>query len=408
MLDLRAIRRQFPVLAKELDGQELAYLDDAATTQKPKAVLDALRKFYETQNGNPHRGMHPFAERATLAYEAARQTVRRLLGANRPEEIVFTRGTTEGINLVARTFGETLGKGDIVAVSVLEHHSNIVPWLQLKDRKGIDVRWIGMDDSGHLQMESLDEILETGRVKLVAVTGQSNVLGVRPPLDEIIPRAHEAGAKVLVDAAQLAPHAPIDVQKLDCDFLAVSGHKLYGPMGIGALYGKQELLEAMPPFLGGGMMIEEVREDLFTSASIPGKFEAGTQPVADAVGFAAAIQWMEQFSWADRQAHERTLTEALLEALGSVPDLRILGPGNPDEISGCVSFTLDGVHPHDLTEVLGRQGICLRAGHHCAQPLHRRLGVPASTRVSVGIENTVEEIERLPDAITAAAALLRK
>jgi cysteine desulfurase/selenocysteine lyase len=405
-LDLAAIRRHFPFLNEKVDGRAIVFLDSAAGAQKPLAVLDAVRTHDETAAGNVHRGMHPLAGRATDAYEHARETVQTFIGAEHSDEIIFTRGTTESINLVARTFGQTLHAGDAVVLSLLEHHSNIVPWLQLKEEKGIDVRWIEIDGKGHPDLDSYKKHLQDGRVKLVAVSGQSNVLGVRPQITEIIALAHVHDARVLIDAAQLIGHAPVNVAELDCDFLAFSGHKLYGPTGIGVLYGKRELLKDMPPFLGGGMMIREVTRESFTAADAPAKFEAGTPPITQAVGLAAAIEWLMQYSWDDRNAHEKELLSAALTALSSVKGLHILGPGKADEISGCISFTVDGMHPHDLTDILGQKGICLRAGHHCTQPLHERLGIPASARLSVGIYNTVDEINLLPAAIADAKKIL--
>lgn len=415
-LDVAAIRREFPILSQTINGKPLVYLDSAATAQKPRAVLERIRRFYEEENSNVHRGMHQLAERATIAYEAARETVGNFIHAARTEEIIFTKSCTEAINLVARTWGKThLQEDDVIVLSILEHHSNIVPWLQLKEECGVDVKWIDVDDSGRLDMDMLEEFLNEGNVKLVAMTAQSNVLGVRPPIHDIARAAHARGARILLDAAQYVTHQPIDIQSLDCDFLAFSGHKLYGPTGIGVLYGKKELLESMPPFLGGGMMIREVHQDRFTPADLPAKFEAGTPPIAEAVGLAAAIEWLSQFSWQDIEAHEDSLLQEAARALRPVHGLAFLGPlvaphplPNAIPISGCLSFTIDGVHPHDLTDILGREGICLRAGHHCAQPLHRRLGVSASTRVSVGIYNTVEEITALSPAISAAVKPLRR
>lgn len=395
-LDIPSVRRQFPIFTNRPD---LAYLDSAATAQKPRAVMDAMDAFYEKANANVHRGMHGLAEEATDAYEGARETVRGFLNAPSREEIVFTKNATEGINLVARCMEAELKEGDAVVLSVLEHHSNIVPWMQIKERKKIDVLWTGIDDAGRLKADELDAHLGKGNVKMVALTGQGNVLGTRPDLPPIIRKSHAAGAKVLVDAAQLLAHDVVDVQKLDCDFLVCSSHKLYGPTGIGVLYGKKTHLETMPAFLGGGMMIREVTADGFSPADLPHKFEAGTPPVAEAIGFAAAITWLSRFSLEDRKHHERALLDAALSMLGSLEGISILGPKNADGISGVISFTADGIHPHDLTDILGKKGFCLRAGHHCAQPLHAHFGIPASTRLSVGIYNTVEEIERLGHAI---------
>ncbi len=405
-LDPLALHRQFPLLAKHIAGKPLAYLDNAATTQKPERVLETMKKFYEHQNGNINRGMHPMAEEATVLYESARKTVAHFMGARHAHEIIFTRNATESINLVARSFGETLEKDDTVALSLLEHHSNIVPWLQLSERKGIAIEWIGLDAHGRIDLDSLKKILKKGKMKLVAVAGLSNVLGVATPLQAIIEMTHAAGAKILIDAAQLIAHQSIDVQKLDCDFLAFSGHKIYGPTGIGVLYGKQELLERMPPFLGGGDMLESVDLLGFKPAELPRKFEAGTPAIADAVGLASAIEWMGEVGIEAMHAHTKELIGYARKALRSIPHVQILGPASGDDLLGCVSFTVTGIHPHDLTEILGREGICLRAGHHCAMPLHKHLGIPASTRLSVAAYNTEEEVDRCVNAILRARKLL--
>lgn len=432
MLDIHEIRRQFPILRQTVESRPLIYLDSAATAQKPITVLDAMTSFYKTENANAHRSMHVLAERATVAYENARGAVRRFIGASRSEEIIFTRNCTEAINLVARTWGNSLEAGDTIVLSILEHHSNIVPWLQLKEERDINIEWIDIDDDGNLRLDQLDEFLKRGTVKLVAITAQSNVLGVRPPLEIIIEKAHIAGALVLVDAAQAIAHNPICVSPppvypesnrmageglgMGADFLAFSGHKLYGPTGIGVLYGKYELLESLPPFLGGGQMIHEVHTDHFTPADIPARFEAGTQPIAEAVGLHAAIDWIAQFDWKDIGKHEQNLLALAAEELRNINSLRILGSSNKPtsqqannstKNAGCMSFVIEGIHPHDLTEILGRQGICLRAGHHCAQPLHRRLGITASTRLSVDIYNTEEEIKAIKPAVLEAMNRLR-
>jgi len=406
-LDPHAIRRHFPLLGQTIDGQPVVYLDNAATTQKPLAVLDAMDRFYRTDNANAHRGMHVLAERSTVAYEGARKTIAIFIGAKRPEEIVFTRNCTEAINLVAKSWGKTfLKKGDVVVLTVLEHHSNIVPWLQLKEEIGIELAWIELDDRGQVRMDDLKKILQKNTVRLVAISGQSNVLGTRIPLEEIIPLAHANNALVFIDGAQLIAHEKIDVSALDADFFAFSGHKVYGPTGIGVLWGKQKLLSSMPPFLGGGMMIHDVEQDRFTPAEIPARFEAGTQPLAEAVGLAAAIDWLSEFSWKDIQAHESALLKQAHASLQTIPGVRILGSKDPADMHGCISFVIDGIHAHDLTEILGRKGICLRAGHHCTQPLHKHLGITASTRLSVGIYNTLEEILTVPPAIAEAVARL--
>ncbi|TSC80394.1 MAG: cysteine desulfurase / selenocysteine lyase [Candidatus Peregrinibacteria bacterium Gr01-1014_25] len=399
-MDVPYIRSAFPFMREHPAAR---YLDSAAMTQVPDAVIDATVRAL-AERSNPHRGMYPLAERVTEAYESARSTVRRFIGARTPSEIVFTRNCTEAINIVARSWAqETLQAGDVVVLTVLEHHSNIVPWQQLASRIGVVLTWIDCDDAGVLDLDALDEVLVGGRVKLVSVTGLSNVLGVQPQLTEIIRRAHAVGARVCVDAAQLVAHQPVDVRALDCDFLAFSGYKLYGPTGIGVLYAKSELLASMPPVMGGGMMIQEVRRDGFIPADPPARFEAGTPPYVEAVGLAAAIDWLSQFSWQDVVAHERDVLAAALDELRSTPGVRILGPGKADAITGCISFTVDGVHPHDLTALLGERGYMLRAGHHCAQPLHRRLGIGASARIAIGIYNTEEDVRGLGAAIADAA-----
>lgn len=420
-LHLEDIRRRFPFLAESLAGHPIVYLDSAATCQMPDLVLNAMDAYYKTSHGNPHRGMHALATHATDAYEGARDAVRSFLNAAHSDEIIFTKSTTESINLVARSAGSMLKKGDAVALSILEHHSNIIPWLQLKEEKKIDVRWIEMTDDGQLDMHSYEKILKDKKVKLVAVTGLSNVLGTMPDIATMTRMAHDAGALILIDAAQLIGHAPVDVRAIDCDFLAFSGHKLYGPTGIGVLYGKREILNKMPPFLGGGMMIREVTRDGFTTADLPAKFEAGTAPVAEAVGLRAAIEWLSTLNWNDRIAHEQSLLRLARVELSHIPSLRILGsdqftvnrkqsdnsPLTTVHSIGCISFAIDGVHPHDLTDILGSHGICLRAGHHCAQPLHDALGITASARLSVALYNTETDIRALQPAIADAITMLR-
>jgi cysteine desulfurase/selenocysteine lyase len=414
-LNVQSIRGHFPILEEKIDGHPLIYLDSAATAQKPVDVVRTMEHFYWHANGNAHRGMHVMAERATIALEEARAGVAKFIGAKHAEEIIFTKSCTEAINLVARSWGMAhLNEGDHVVLSIFEHHSNVVPWLQLKEEKGIEIDWIDIDTEGQLRLEQLDAFLKTGLVKLVAITAQSNVLGTRPPLHEIITKTHATGSLVLIDAAQYVAHAPIAVatesQFSGVDFLVFSGHKLYGPMGIGILYGKREHLERMPPFLGGGQMIQDVHKDRFTPADIPMRFEAGTQPIAEAVGLQAALKWLEQYSWDEILYHEQVLLDTAYQECMQIKNLRILGPTPHAKrpILGCFSFVIDGVHPHDLTEILGRKGICLRAGHHCAQPLHERLGITASTRLSVGIYNTVQELLMLRPSINEAIALLKK
>lgn len=387
------LRQQFPSLQETLAGNPLVYLDSAATTLRAQPALDALEHFYVHQNSNPHRSMHALAEAATQAYEDARSTVASFLHSKTPAEIIFTRNATESINLVAQSFGESLQAGDVIALTQLEHHSNIVPWQQLTKKKDISLRWIPCSTEGEVTSDDVAKALADGQVKLLAITAQSNVLGTMPDLPKIIEIAHKTGALVLVDAAQWVAHHPTDVQTWDCDFLAFSGHKVYGPMGIGVLYGKRELLENMPPFLGGGSMVQTVTEQGFTAADIPQKFEAGTPAVADAIGLAAALKWLLQSPWDAIQTHEQELMCAALKALRVVPGLTILGPAQAERVSSVISFTTQNVHPHDLTDALGKQGICLRAGHHCAAPLHTRLGLTASSRLSFGIYNAAQDIE---------------
>ncbi len=407
-LNVQDIRRQFPLLKNTVNGKPIVYLDSAATTPSPVGVLDRMRTFEEEERSNVHRGMHLLAEQATEQYEAARQTVQRFIGARHQQEIIFTKNGTESINLVARCMDGKVGKGDRIVLTLLEHHSNIVPWMQLAERRGLNIDWIGIDAEGHLKMEECRTFLAQGNVKLVAVTAQSNVLGVRPPLEEIIRAAHGAGAAVLVDAAQFAAHHRIDVQALDCDFLAFSGHKIYGPTGIGVLFGKRELLEEMPPFLGGGSMIHTVTQTGFMPADPPQKFEAGTPPITQAIGLRAAIDWLNAYEWKEIEMHEQALITLACKELGGIPGIRIVGLRRSEERSGCVSFTVENMHPHDLTHLLGEEGICLRAGHHCTQPLHKELGVPATTRLSVGIYSVTDDIHRCIIAIQQAAAILQR
>jgi len=407
-LNAQDIRRQFPLLKNTVNGKPIVYLDSAATTPSPVGVLDRMRAFEEEQRSNVHRGMHQLAEQATEQYEAARLTVQHFTGARFPQEIIFTKNSTEAINLVARCMDGKLRTNDRIVLTLLEHHSNIVPWMQLAERRGLGIDWIGIDTEGHLQMEEYRTYLARGNVKLVAVTAQSNVLGVRPPLEEIIRAARGAGAAVLVDAAQYAAHHRMNVQALDCDFLAFSGHKIYGPTGIGVLFGKRELLEEMPPFLGGGSMIRSVTKAGFSPADLPQKFEAGTPPIAQAIGLKAAIDWLNAYEWKDIETHEQSLIALACKEFGDIPGIRIVGPRRSEERSGCVSFTMEDMHPHDLTYLLGERGICLRAGHHCAQPLHRELGMPATTRLSVGIYNTTDDIHRCAVAIQKTATILQR
>ncbi len=398
--DAAQIRRQFPFFDQP---KAPVFLDSAATTQKPKAVLDAVSHFYAEENGTAYRGLHPLTEEATRRFEDARRTVAAFIGAPAPESVVFTKSATEGLNLIARSLGDTWKPGDIVVLTMLEHHSNIVPWLQLRERRGIEICWLECDASGQLDLTPLDAALATGRTRLVSVTAQSNVLGVRPDTKEIIRRAHRAGALVCVDAAQAIAHERLNVTELGADLLVFSAHKLFAPVGLGVLYGTPAVLKAMPPFIGGGGMVQDVTRDTFVAADPPLKFEAGTLPIADAVGLDAAIQWLQQWSPTDITVHESALLHRADAALRAIPGLTVLGPTDPALRHGCLSFMIAGLHPHDLSELLSAHGLCVRSGHLCAKPLHAHLGITASTRLSVSLYNTPSDIDTAVTAIEKAA-----
>ncbi len=402
--DIASVRAAFPALAQEANGHPLAYLDSAATAQRPREVIDAVANFYRHDNANVHRGLYELSVRATERFEDARRTVAAFVHAPEPETIVWTRGTTEAINLVAMTWGwQNLRPGDEILVTLLEHHSNLVPWQLVAERTGARIRAVGIDDEGRLRMDDFDRLLSE-RTRLVAVGHVSNALGTLNPVAEICARAHEAGALVLIDGAQSAAHLPLDVQALGCDFFALSGHKLGGPMGIGALWARRELLEAMPPYQGGGEMIDHVDIEHSTWAAIPHKFEAGTPNVAGAVGMAAAIRFLDALGPAARE-HEAALVRHGLERLTQTDGVRLFGPRDAAERTAVFSFALDGVHPHDLATVLDSVGVAIRAGHHCTQPLMRRLGVPATARASCFVYSTTDEIDRLVDGLELARRL---
>ncbi len=386
------IRQDFPLLHRSFsDRPSLVYLDSAATTQKPQCVLDAMNTLYTHTNANIHRGLYVLSEEATRQYEDARSFIADVLHAS-PQEIVFTKNATEGINLVARTFGESLTAHDGIVTTVLEHHSNIVPWQQLSERRGVALHWLSMDEEGELRLDQLTSILQTGIIKLVAVTGMSNVLGSLTPLSEVITLAHEYGAKVLLDATQLLVHAPsLNVRDLDCDFLVFSGHKIYGPTGVGVLYIKKSIAETLPAFLGGGEMIHSVSQRGYTLADLPHRFEAGTPPIAEVIGLHAALRWFSSLSLTDRLLHEKIMTDYAVSSLSSLPFIHLL-PAK--ERHGIVSFTMDGVHPHDVASLLGEENVCIRAGHHCAEPLHTALSIPASARLSIGVYTLASDIDR--------------
>jgi len=399
--DFAALRKDFPILERKVYGKPLIYLDNTATTQKPLAVLHALDDYYRRYNANVHRGVYKIAEEATEAYEAVRGKVARLLNARSDREIVFTRGTTESVNLVAHSWGRSnVGPGDVIVLSEMEHHSNIVPWQLLATEKGASIRWIPVDENGRLDLSRLDALL-TGPVKILAVTQLSNALGTINPVAELIRRAHAVGAKVLIDGAQSVPHLGVDVQALDCDFLALSGHKMLGPTGIGALYAKRALLEAMPPFFGGGEMIREVTTSGTTWNDVPFKFEAGTMNIADTIAFGAAIDYIQAIGMDKIHAHGVSLAAATMAALREIPGVTVYGPP-PAERGGIVAFTVDGIHAHDVAGALDREGIAVRAGHHCAMPLHARFGIPASVRASFYVYNTASEVDRLAQGVRTA------
>jgi cysteine desulfurase/selenocysteine lyase len=394
--DLAGIRADFPILARELHGQPLAYLDSASTSQKPQQMLDAMTSFYSTSNANVHRGVYTLGVESTDAFEAARDAVAALLNASSRREVIFTRNTTEALNLVAKTYGaQNCGPGDVIVSTVLEHHANLVPWQVLAEQTGATLRFLDIDDEGNLQLDALDAIAREGNVKLVAVTHQSNTLGVRPPVAEIVAWAHAQGAVVVLDAAQTVPNRPVDVQALDVDFLAFSGHKTLGPTGIGALWGRESLLAELQPFLTGGEMIRSVKLERTSWNSLPWKFEAGTPAYAEAVGLHAAIDYLHAVGLEAIDAHEHAITEYALERLAEVPSLRIVGPQTAAARGGVVSFVLEDVHPHDIAEILDRHAVCVRAGHHCTQPLIERLGLAATVRASFYLHTTETEIDRL-------------
>ncbi len=401
--DIARIREDFPILAERPYGKPLVYLDNAASAQKPRAVLDRLTYAYEHEYANVHRGLHYLANAATEAYEAARETVRRFLNAASTDEIIFTRSATEGINLAAASFGlKHIGAGDEIVLSVMEHHSNIVPWHFHRERKGAKLSWIEIGDDGSFSIEAFEKAL-SDRTKIVAITQMSNVVGTTPPIKEIVRIAHARGIKVLVDGSQGAVHLDVDVRDLDADFYVVTGHKLYGPTGIGVLYGKRELLESLPPFLGGGEMIEEVTRDMVTYNNPPHRFEAGTPPIVQAIGLGAALDYMEGIGRPKIRAHEEALSAYAHERLSKINSLRIIGtaPGK----GPILSFTMHGAHAHDVATLIDRSGVAVRAGTHCAMPLLQRFGVTSTCRASFALYNTFDEVDALADALDRAQKL---
>ncbi len=400
MLDTNAILRDFPLLRDVTEhGRRICYLDSGATSQKPQCVIDLEREYYEHFNANVHRGVYAISEAATEATEATREKVRAFINAASTSEIIYTRNATEAVNLVARTYGEaSLWSGDTVILTEMEHHANLVPWHILAARRGVNLEFVPVKDDFTLDMEVYRELLRTKSPKLVCVTGMSNVLGTVPPIAEMIKEAHEAGALFLMDGAQLVPHAPVDVRALDVDFLVFSAHKMLGPTGLGILYGKKAILSEMPPFLGGGDMIGKVHLRSFTCNELPYKFEAGTPSIAEEVCFGPAIDYLNNIGMENIAAHEEALTRYMIDELKKIPGLHILGPES-GERGSAVSFTLDYAHPHDVADILGSQGVCVRAGHHCAMPLHERFNIPATTRASLYLYNNEEDVSRLTEAL---------
>ena len=412
MLDVNRIRSDFPILERQVHGKPLIYLDNAATSQKPEVVIRSMSEYYERYNANIHRGVHRLAEEATAAYENARRKVGRFINAYRPSEIVFVRNTTEAINLVSNSWGRmNVGQGDVIILSVMEHHSNLVPWQLLAQATGARLEFIGLDESGRLVLDDLDALLEKHgtRAKLVSISGMSNVLGTINPVREIADRVHQAGALMLVDGAQSVPHLPVDVRVTGADFLAFSGHKMLGPTGIGVLWARKEILNAMPPFLGGGDMIKSVHLRSSEWNDVPHKFEAGTPDIAQAIGLGAAVEYLSGLGMDNVLAHERAVADYALDRLATVPNLRIYGPP-ASERGGVVTFNLmrDGellIHPHDLASILDREGIAIRAGHHCTQPLMEHYEVPATARASFYVYNVESEVDALTESLIKALSM---
>jgi cysteine desulfurase/selenocysteine lyase len=401
-LPLGDIRADFPILARQIDGRPIVYLDSAATSQKPEAVIAAMDDYYRAHNANIHRGVYTLAQEATDMFEDARARIARFTGAT-PRTTIFTRNVTEAINLVAYAWGRhNLGPGDAVLITQMEHHSNIVPWQLLARDTGAELRYLDVSDDGKLSLDQLDAELARGDVRLVAFAHVSNVLGTINPVAEIVARTRAAGALSLIDGAQAVPQMPVDVAAIDADFYGWTGHKALGPTGIGVLHGRESLLASMSPFLGGGDMISSVEFQSSTWNDLPWKFEAGTSMIAEAVGLGAAIDYLSELGMANVRAHERELTAIALERLAQIPGLHVIGPASADERGGVISFAVDGMHPHDVAELVNRDNVCIRAGHHCAQPLMRRLGVSATARASFGPYNVADDVEALAASLRRA------
>jgi cysteine desulfurase/selenocysteine lyase len=405
--ELAEVASEFPVLRREIGGKPITYLDSSATSQTPQPVIDAMTRYYTESRASIHRGVYPLAVEATELYEGARARIADWLGST-PEETIFTANATAAINMVAYTWGrENVGRGDLVVLTEMEHHSNIVPWQILCQDREAELAYVPVLDSGHLDLDAFDALLERGP-KLVSVVHVSNVLGTVNPVAEIVRRSHAAGAAVLIDGTQAVPQLPVDLVQIDADFYAWTGHKAYGPTGIGVLHGRRELLEQMPPFIGGGHMIRTVAANESTWTDLPWKFEAGTSQIAEAIGLGAAVDWIRALGIERVRSHEASLVAETLARLSSdVPGLTIHGPPAAEDRGALVSFALEGAHPHDIGEILGREGVCVRAGHHCAQPLMRRLGVSATARASFAVHNTSADVERLIDGLNTVRRVMQ-
>jgi cysteine desulfurase/selenocysteine lyase len=401
-LDVAAIRRDFPILERKVHGKPLVYLDNAATSQKPRQVIDALVRYYENYNANIHRAVHSLGEEATAAYEEAREKVRRFINAPTTESIIFTRNTTEAINLVAYSWGRAnIGEGDEILLTQMEHHSNLIPWQQLAKEKGATVRYVPVTEQGTLELNGLEDLFDA-RTKMMALPHVSNSLGTINPVEKIAVEARRRGVMLLVDGAQGAPHLPVDVHAIGCDFYAFSSHKMLGPTGVGVLYGRKELLEEMEPFLGGGEMIRKVTIEGATWNDLPWKFEAGTPNIADVIAFGAAIDYLEALGMENVRQHEAEITAYALDRMSKIPDITLYGPPDIEQRGGVISFNFSDLHPHDIGTVLDQYGVAIRSGHHCTQPLWRLLGVSGSARASFYVYNTTEEVDKLVDAVKAA------
>jgi cysteine desulfurase/selenocysteine lyase len=407
MLDIDAVKSDFPILSQEMNGQRLVYLDNAATTQKPKKVIDAITEFYEKYNANTHRGIYQLSEQATAMYEESREKVRTFIGAEKTEEIVFTRGTTESINLVAYSWGrKNIEAGDEILLTEMEHHSNIVPWQLLAKEKGAVIKYIPVDKNGKLNLDSIDQYF-TKKTKLLALIHISNALGVVNPIKQLITKAHTSGVPVLLDGAQSTPHMPINVKDLDCDFFAFSGHKMLGPTGVGVLYAREDILEEMPPFLSGGSMIREVTMAETKFEDLPLRFEAGTMPIAQVIGLGVAIDYLNSVGMENVWQYEQELVNYALAKIRAISGVTVFGKETNVERSAVVSFAIEGLHPHDIASILDEAGVAIRAGHHCAQPLLRALGTEATARASFYIYNDQKDVDQLIEAINKSIKILK-